>query len=475
MKKLLIFILTLVILALIAYFVYNYIDASSFNIIDDTVVISTQESYQIDVYDSKGEYNDPTLYEYITSDDKVAFVDENGRIISVAKGDCDITVKRGYKSFTIKVTVYEKESSETPTQESNSNSSSNSNSNSNSNTNVAVTGIKLDNSSATIKVGETVTINYSVTPDNATNKKVTFSTEDNDIISINNGVVTGKKVGTATVLIKTADGGRTATFKVTVAKDTVNVTGVSATISSSNITVGKTAKITTKISPNNASNKGVSYKSNNTAVATVDSSGTVKGISAGTAVITVTSNDGHKTATVKVTVTNPVHATSVSISGPSEVVVGQKITLTFSVTPSNAVEKTATWSVVAASGSSGAATISQNGVLTGTKTGTVIVYATLANGAKSGKTITVKAKVPTFRIFLSPIKNASGEIQRWNFTVSKDGVTSTDYVYVTCGSKTARPAQGYFPANVEHVSTCTFAYSDGSSNQTTQGYAVWSE
>lgn len=82
----------------------------------------------------------------------------------------------------------------------------------------------------------------------------------------------------------------------------IAVTGVSLDKTSLTLTEGESSKLTATVKPNDATNKNVTWSSNNTAVATVDSNGNVKAIAAGTATITVTTNDGNKTATCTVTV-----------------------------------------------------------------------------------------------------------------------------------------------------------------------------
>lgn len=96
-------------------------------------------------------------------------------------------------------------------------------------------------------------------------------------------------------------------LKVTIAgTTTVPVTGVSVSPTTMTLTsIGETQKLTTTITPDNASNKGVSYLSSNTSVATVGADGTVRAVSEGTATITVTTDDGGKTATCTVTVRKP--------------------------------------------------------------------------------------------------------------------------------------------------------------------------
>jgi pectate lyase len=82
------------------------------------------------------------------------------------------------------------------------------------------------------------------------------------------------------------------------------VTGVSVSSTSLNLLVGSTAQLTPAVAPANATNQSVSWNSNNTAVATVNASGLVTALAAGSATITVTTVDGNKTATCTVTITS---------------------------------------------------------------------------------------------------------------------------------------------------------------------------
>ena len=99
--------------------------------------------------------------------------------------------------------------------------------------------------------------------------------------------------------------GKVATMKVDM-KQTVAVTGVSLDKNSITVAKGKTEKLTATVSPSNATDKTVTWSSSKTSVATVSSDGVVTGVAPGNAVITVTTNDGGKTATCNVTVTNTV-------------------------------------------------------------------------------------------------------------------------------------------------------------------------
>ncbi len=166
---------------------------------------------------------------------------------------------------------------------------------------VAVTGVSLDVSEKSIIVGDSFTLIATVSPDNATNKAVTWSSSNSAVATVTEGKVTGVSAGTATITVTTADGNKTATCKVTVTSVAVAVTGVSLDVSEKSIIVGDSFTLIATVSPDNATNKTVTWSSSNSAVATVTED-KVTGVSAGTATITVTTADGNKTATCKVTV-----------------------------------------------------------------------------------------------------------------------------------------------------------------------------
>ena len=168
--------------------------------------------------------------------------------------------------------------------------------------------------------------------------------------------------------------------------ETVTVTGVSASPSSLSGKVGESGDISVTVSPDNASNKGVSFSSDNAGVAEVDSSGHVSFKGAGSAAITVKTNDGGYTASVSVNVSAAEKKVdSVSISGDSIVTVGSSISLSASVSPSDAAYSGISWS----SSNAGIATV-DNGKVTGVAAGKVTITAE-AGGVKATKEIEVKA------------------------------------------------------------------------------------
>ena len=248
---------------------------------------------------------------------------------------------------------------------------------------VPVTDILLDSSSLNLTVGSHTALTATVSPTDATDKSITWTSSDSSVVTVDGGNVTAVSAGTA-VITATTSSGKAATCIVTVEKLVVPVTDILLDRASLNLTVGENIVLTATISPADATDKSITWASSNPTVATVDG-GKISAHSAGVTVIIATTANG-KTAVATVTVNSPtVDVTGVSLD-KSELTMttGNAFMLTASVTPANATEKTISWassdtSVVAVSG----------GVLTAVKEGTATVTATTANGKTASCTITV--------------------------------------------------------------------------------------
>lgn len=138
-------------------------------------------------------------------------------------------------------------------------------------------------------------------PSDATIQEVTWSSTDTNIAEVDkDGNVTAKGNGSATINIITINGNKTATCAVTV---TIPVTGVTLTPETAELKVGETKNLIITVAPETATNKKYACTSDKESVATVDNTGLITAKSVGTAKITVTTEDGNKTATCTVTVT----------------------------------------------------------------------------------------------------------------------------------------------------------------------------
>ena len=225
-----------------------------------------------------------------SSNTMVASVSSSGVISAKSVGNATITVKTndGAKTATCQVTVKSKA--------------------------IPVTGISLNKTTMSLAAGESESLYATITPSNATDKSVSWTSSNTEIATVSSsGYVTAKAVGSAVITATTTDGGKKATCSVTVLP--VAVTDITLNKSSLSMLENDSETLIATIIPSNATNKAVSWSSSNSAVASVNANGLVLAKAAGNAVITVTSVDGQKTASCSVSVqSDPYGAVDLGLS-----------------------------------------------------------------------------------------------------------------------------------------------------------------
>ena len=311
---------------------------------------------------------------------EIATVDANGKVTAVKVGEATITVttEDGGKTATCKVTVSE--------------------------TSVAVTGVTLNKTETSIFVGGSETLTATVAPADATNQKVTWKSDKPEIATVDaNGKVTGVKAGEATITVTTEDGGKTATCKVTVKAAAVAVTGVTLNKATLSLIAGASETLTATVAPADATNKKVTWKSSNAAVASVDANGKVTGVKAGEATITVTTEDGGKTATCKVTV-KPNLVSEITLAALA-IYVGESKAVTATVKPDDATNKALTWT----SSDETVATVDNTGKVTGKKIGTATITATAQDGSGVSGSCTVTVLSHVKKVTVTPANLTLGQ------------------------------------------------------------------
>ncbi len=165
---------------------------------------------------------------------------------------------------------------------------------------VAVTGVTLDKPAIVLAPGQTATLAADITPSNATDKTVTWTSSDPAVASIDSkGEVLAHKLGSTTITVTTTDGGHEASCGVEVA---ISVTGVSLNKTALSLAEGGSETLVATVTPEEAINKEVIWTSSDKTVATVVD-GTVKALSEGNATITVKTVDGGFEDHCEVTVT----------------------------------------------------------------------------------------------------------------------------------------------------------------------------
>lgn len=180
---------------------------------------------------------------------------------------------------------------------------------------IPVSSVTLNKNTLTLETGANETLIATVLPNNATNKNVTWSTDNGSVATVDStGKVTAVSSGTATITVTSQfDSTKKDTCVVTVNKPVTSVTLNKNTLS---LEVGGSETLIATVLPTDATNKNVIWSTSNNSVATVNSAGLVNAVSSGTATITATSQyDGTKKDTCVVTVT-------AAIPDPTELLTG---------------------------------------------------------------------------------------------------------------------------------------------------------
>jgi uncharacterized protein YjdB len=202
-----------------------------------------------------------------------------------------------------------------------------------------VKGVTLDQPSVSITQGKSVILTAVISPSNATDPRVSWTSSDPTVVSIaasgGTATVTGNRNGTATVTTTTYDGNFVASSNVTVLSDYINVTGITIDKPAVTMKKGQTAQLTATVTPTNASNPNVLWTSSNPSVATVTAGvygmATIQALSVGTVTITAVSSDGGHSAVSNVSV-NPVNGITLD---KLQYTVGEPITLSYTGAAAN--------------------------------------------------------------------------------------------------------------------------------------------
>ena len=285
---------------------------------------------------------------------EIVRVDSEGNIEAVGIGEATITVKtvEGNKTAECRVTVE----------------------------GIAVTGVSLNKNETTMTIGDTDKLIATINPSNATNKNVTWESDEPSIADIDNtGKITAKGIGTTTIRVRTVEGNKTAECRVTV--EGIAVTGVSLNKNETTMTIGDTDKLIATINPSNATNKNVTWESDEPSIADIDNTGKITAKGIGTTTIRVRTVEGNKTAECRVTVEG-IAVTGVSLNkNETTMTIGDTDKLIATINPSNATNKNVTWE----SDEPSIADIDNTGKITAKGIGTTTIRVRTVEGNKTAE------------------------------------------------------------------------------------------
>ena len=280
--------------------------------------------------------------EWTSSNTEVASVDNAGVVTGLKAGTATITVK--VKNTDISATCEVKVKEATPT------------------------AVSLDKEKEEVTVGSTVTLTATFEGATPATDKIEWTSADEKIATVADGVVTGVKAGSTLISVKVKDSGLSASCLVTVKP--VVPTSITFNPTEVEMVKGAEMKLTYTVDPTNASTEGLTWTSSAN-VAIVSEAGVVTAISAGTATIKVKNGDT-ELGTCQVKVLAPA-AKAIALVETAEVKMNETLELKATVTPSDA-SATLEWT----SDDTNVATVDQStGVVTGKKPGTAKITVTI--------------------------------------------------------------------------------------------------
>ena len=294
---------------------------------------------------------------------------------------------------------------------------------------IPVTGISLDRTNVELVEGESITLLATVSPDDATNKQVRWSSSNPNILVSNGTITTSFKPGANTTTINgrealghctitatTEDGKKKATCKVTVYAKTVDVTGVTLSETTLQLNKGEDHALKATIQPGNASDKTVQWSSSDSSVASVDQDGKVTAVGGGSATIKATA--GSFSATCSVSVNVPVTSVSIDIHVLS-LEKGTFAVLTATVSPEDASDKTVQWS----SSDSSVASVDQDGKVTAVEVGKAKITASAGGFSASCSVICVSIPVSAVVLDRTSLSLAKGASETLTASISPRDAT----------------------------------------------------
>lgn len=250
---------------------------------------------------------------------------------------------------------------------------------------IAITSIEISIPELEIETNVSVEISTSIEPSNYTVSNLQWVSSNPEIINVENGIITTLNEGESTIYVINDNGVKSNEILV---HSIVKIKELTLSKETLKINVGKSETLLATITPENATNKNLIWKSSNDDIASVDENGTVTGNNVGECIVSVSSNDESIIAECKINV-NPIEINSLSLDETNVTLgVGQEYLLIGSVSPSNATYRNFTWS----SSNNEILTVN-NGKIKAISEGDAVVSIKSKNGKTASCNFTVKSSV----------------------------------------------------------------------------------
>ena len=320
---------------------------------------------------------------------------------------------------------------------------------------VHVTDVALDRTEATLMEGETLTLSATVSPNDAKDKTLIWSSTDETVATVSEGVVTAVSEGMTTIAATSVDGDISATCTVTVKPKVIAVESVSLDKSSLTITEGREASLTVTVKPENATNRNVTWTSSDENIASVEA-GIITALKAGSATISAVSEDGGKTAECKVTVS----AIGLTLDRTSlDLCTGEKFRLSASFTPDDAPTRNLAWS----SSNDAVVSVSQDGEVTAVAEGTATVTVATEDGELMAECkVIVRIPVQSVSLDKTTLQLPIGEKYLFTATIVPENATNSKMTWTSSDDEVITVTdEGEITAIKAGAATITVTTEDG--------------
>lgn len=341
----------------------------------------------------------------------------------------------------------------------------------------SVKSIDLSMQSASLKVGETMVLKSEIFPADADNQVLIWSSSDNAVASVDNGMVSAISGGNAVITAKSAENPDIkAECVLTV---TQPVIGIKLSTTELEIIDGNAKQLTANVLPENASNKSVTWTSSDISVAMVSPDGTVYAIKPGQATIMATTEDGGFVGLCKVTVkAKMIIATAIRLSHTSETIaIGETLQLNAVLEPVNVTNSNISWT----STNPNVATVNSTGLIQAVAQGSTQIIATTTDGSNLSAIceITVEKQfieITQIQIYPSSTRIPVGKSVQLNAIIAPTDATSTNLRWSSTNTSVAAVSQdGNVEAIAEGDAIIIASTQDGSNLSATCNISVYND
>ena len=300
-----------------------------------------------------------------------------------------------------------------------------------------IDSISFNTKNISIKKGDSLKLITIIKPTELSGQKLSWKSSNLKVATVDkNGVIKGISEGEATITVTTSNG-KKATCTVKVVNKEINVKEIKLSIDDSNIVVGSSEQMIATIQPSDATNRELVWLSSDSSVATVDSSGVIKGVKSGKVIITAKTKDGKVVASKEITIKDipvtptptPKEIESLNFTNKNiSVEKGDTLGLIVEIKPIELKDEKLSWK----SSDSSVVTVDSNGVIKGVSEGEATITVTSSNGKKATCIVKVTTKeIPVEDITISVSEDSVevGDMIQLKATIIPSDATNRELVW----------------------------------------------